>query len=53
METEKIEIPQLKSKRSKKGKKRQSEMKHDQAVHSTENGLGRVGRLREKKNARN
>jgi hypothetical protein len=46
-------IPQLEGKKRKKGKKRQNGMKHDQDVHSTKNGLGRVGVLREKKNARN
>ena len=46
-------IPQLEGKKRKKGTKRQSEMKHDQTIHSTKNGLGRVGALREKKNARN
>lgn len=53
MDIEVVHTPQLIGKRSKKGKKRQGEMKHDQAIHSTQNGLGRVGILREKKNARN
>ena len=45
-----IETPQLKGKRSKKGKKRQGEIKLSQAIHSTKSGLGCVVALREKKN---
>lgn len=41
-----IETPQLKGRRSRKGKKRSKEHKLNQTIHSTVNGLGRISILR-------